>query len=211
MDQESDASLSDQQCRQCQNEFRRFLDEFTQNDDDAISQASQNGTETDHVYVAKAAEMFQFDRTTMDVDFSHLSSWDGDLADLTKEHHFRLEPFFRKVVQNFMAVHQRDFVETEEGVPKEFWVSFYNLPILERLRDLKTHQIGKLTAFAGTCTRTSEVRPSPGAARDTEGTRLDSKGPQTKQLMHQASNTQQRQDLRFWSGRARSHQYVCGT
>ena len=149
--------LSDQECNDHQDNFRRFLEEFTQAEDDAISQASPGVTENDRVYVAKAQEMYQLDKTTMDVDFAQLSSWDGDLADHTREHHFRLEPFYRKAVQNFMSQHQRDFVETEEGVPKEFWVSFYNLPILDLLRDLKTNRIGKLVAFAGTCTRTSEV------------------------------------------------------
>lgn len=66
-----------------------------------------------------------------------------------------------QVVQNFMSHHQREFVETEEGVPKEFWVSFYNLPLYDKLRDLKVKQIGKLVAFIGTCTRTSEVGPPP--------------------------------------------------
>ena len=94
------------------------------------------------------------------MDFADLSSWDSDLADLTKEHHFRLEPYFRKAVQNFMSRHQREFVETEDGVPKEFWVSFYGLPVDDRLRDLKTSKIGKLVSFVGTCTRTSEVMPS---------------------------------------------------
>ena len=38
-------------------------------------------------------------------------------------------------------------------------MAFYNLPGLLRLRELRTVWIGQLSAFSGTVTRTSEVRP----------------------------------------------------
>lgn len=38
-------------------------------------------------------------------------------------------------------------------------VGFFGLRIFERLRDLKAESIGRLVAFTGTVTRTSEVRP----------------------------------------------------
>lgn len=42
---------------------------------------------------------------------------------------------------------------------KVFSLAFYNLPLVSRLRQLRTHQIGKLLSISGTVTRTSEVRP----------------------------------------------------
>ena len=49
---------------------------------------------------------------------------------------------------------------TEDGVDRDFWVSFHNLANKEKLRELKTAKIGKLVAFEGTVTRTSEVLPT---------------------------------------------------
>jgi DNA replication licensing factor MCM6 len=42
---------------------------------------------------------------------------------------------------------------------KIFTLAFYNLPLVSRVRQLRTDQIGKLVSISGTVTRTSEVRP----------------------------------------------------
>lgn len=42
---------------------------------------------------------------------------------------------------------------------KLFTLAFYNLPVVSRIRQLRTDEIGKLTSISGTVTRTSEVRP----------------------------------------------------
>ncbi|EZF35611.1 hypothetical protein H109_02665 [Trichophyton interdigitale MR816] len=42
---------------------------------------------------------------------------------------------------------------------KVFTLAFYNLPLVSRLRQLRTAQIGTLSSISGTVTRTSEVRP----------------------------------------------------
>lgn len=42
---------------------------------------------------------------------------------------------------------------------KIFALAFYNLPLVSRVRQLRTKQIGKLVSMSGTVTRTSEVRP----------------------------------------------------
>jgi DNA replication licensing factor MCM6 len=42
---------------------------------------------------------------------------------------------------------------------KLFTLAFYNLPLVSRVRHLRTDQIGKLLSISGTVTRTSEVRP----------------------------------------------------
>ncbi|WPH04496.1 Hypothetical protein R9X50_00738700 [Acrodontium crateriforme] len=42
---------------------------------------------------------------------------------------------------------------------KIFAIAFYNLPLVSRVRQLRTEQIGKLASISGTVTRTSEVRP----------------------------------------------------
>jgi DNA replication licensing factor MCM6 len=42
---------------------------------------------------------------------------------------------------------------------KLFTLAFYNLPLISRIRHLRTSSIGKLLSISGTVTRTSEVRP----------------------------------------------------
>jgi DNA replication licensing factor MCM6 len=42
---------------------------------------------------------------------------------------------------------------------KLFSIAFYNLPLVSRLRSLRSRHIGQLVSFSGTVTRTSEVRP----------------------------------------------------
>lgn len=98
MDQRDSQPLHETDLTSYQERFRSFLDQFTWQDDDTISGASQgDNAEPELVYVAKAHEMFQLDRTTMDVDFKHMLAFDSELADVTKEYYFRLEPYFRKV------------------------------------------------------------------------------------------------------------------
>ncbi|KAK9808207.1 hypothetical protein WJX73_008679 [Symbiochloris irregularis] len=150
--------LDDAECLRCKDEFFLFLENFTLQEEDAVSQGTNPAGE-DKVYVAKAAEMYQMERTSMDVDYAHLSAFSPDLADKTRDYHFRVEPFLRKAIQNFMQRHQPDFTKDVNGTEREFWLSIYNLPHIELLRDLKTKQIGRLVGFVGTCTRTSEVHP----------------------------------------------------
>ncbi|QIW99365.1 hypothetical protein AMS68_004883 [Peltaster fructicola] len=40
-----------------------------------------------------------------------------------------------------------------------FSLAFYNLPLVSRVRQLRTEQIGKLVSMSGTVTRSSEIRP----------------------------------------------------
>ena len=72
---------------------------------------------------------------------------------------YKYQPFLRRSVQAFVRQHKPDMVRWEGGLEKEFWVAFVNLPRVHRLRELKAENIGQLTSFSGTVTRTSEVRP----------------------------------------------------
>lgn len=42
---------------------------------------------------------------------------------------------------------------------REFFVAFYNMPTVEKIRTVRTSKIGRLVSISGTVTRTSEVRP----------------------------------------------------
>lgn len=46
------------------------------------------------------------------------------------EAYYRLEPFLRSAVHEFVREHLDTYAETDEGGhPKEFWCSFYNLEV----------------------------------------------------------------------------------
>ena len=48
---------------------------------------------------------------------------------------------------------------TNQQTDKLFTIAFYNLPMVSRVRHLRTSQVGQLLSISGTVTRTSEVRP----------------------------------------------------
>ena len=82
-----------------------------------------------------------------------------DLAKDIIDAYYRMEPFLRSAVRDFVREHLDTYAERDDGGDKEFWVSFYNLDNNERLRSLRSDKIGTLAQFIGTVTRTTEVRP----------------------------------------------------
>lgn len=72
---------------------------------------------------------------------------------------YRMEPYLRRAVSDFVREHLDTYAERDDGTQKEFWVSFFNLEQSDRLRSLRSDKIGVLTQFVGTVTRTTEVRP----------------------------------------------------
>ena len=48
---------------------------------------------------------------------------------------------------------------TNQQTDKIFTLAFYNLPLVTRIRHMRTRNIGQLLSISGTVTRTSEVRP----------------------------------------------------
>ncbi|ATZ56145.1 Bcmcm6 [Botrytis cinerea B05.10] len=63
---------------------------------------------------------------------------------------------------NAASASQSDFQgdkTTNQQTDKLFALAFYNLPLVTRVRHLRTANIGQLLSISGTVTRTSEVRP----------------------------------------------------
>lgn len=64
---------------------------------------------------------------------------------------------------NAASASQSDFQQGDktanQQTDKLFAIAFYNLPLVSRLRHLRTSNIGQLLSISGTVTRTSEVRP----------------------------------------------------
>lgn len=74
----------------------------------------------------------------------------------------------RRSLQNLVKKYAPEYLYSNSHVTstaaaglsvRQFNLAFYNLPLVEGIRDMRTDKIGKLSAISGTVTRTSEVRP----------------------------------------------------
>ncbi|KAI9848068.1 MAG: MCM DNA helicase complex subunit mcm6 [Sclerophora amabilis] len=118
-----------------------------------------------------------------------LSMRDGALASAIVENYYRFLPFLTRGLHNMIAKyepryfreHRQPVGSTTQGssasstimsesdsqggktvnqqTDKLFTIAFYNLPLVSRVRHLRTTSIGHLLSISGTVTRTSEVRP----------------------------------------------------
>ena len=113
----------------------------------------------------------------------------GTLAAAITENYYRFLPFLTRGLHNMIAKFEPQYFRdhrqpggsstqgsapsasgasqsesqggktTNQQTDKLFSLAFYNLPLVSRLRHLRTSSIGQLLAVSGTVTRTSEVRP----------------------------------------------------
>ena len=113
----------------------------------------------------------------------------GTLATAVTENYYRFLPFLTKGLHNTIAKYEPQYFRdhrqpggsttqgsaasttaasqstgqggktTNQQTDKLFSIAFYNLPLVSRLRQLRTASIGRLLSISGTVTRTSEVRP----------------------------------------------------
>nr|CAD1837144.1 unnamed protein product [Ananas comosus var. bracteatus] len=112
------------------------------------------------LYEAEIEAMRSKESTTMYVDFSHVMRFNDVLQKAISEEYLRFEPYLRNACKRFvMEQKSGPSIIPDDSPNKDINVAFYNIPLLKRLRDLKTSEIGKLTSVMGVVTRTSEVRP----------------------------------------------------
>ena len=150
-----------------QSYFEAFLQEYVEpsdenenaadninDDDDAAANKQQKGEDAPRPYKEQFDSMRETERTTLFVDFQQLESYDSELATAVKEQFHQLEPHLRKSVHNVMS-HLHEAYAAE----RDFHVSFFNLPHLCCIRELRTDKIACLTSFTATVTRTTDVRP----------------------------------------------------
>ena len=136
--------------------FYNFLTSFvTEEDIDTFT--SQQRLRT--AYEEQIVTMIRNDKTTIYVDFAHTNSFDRELAEAIQLEYYRFEPFLRKAVQEYVGQEHPEYVHDMDKGTREFFVSIFNLPRVERIRNMRTETIGRLISFSGTVTRSSEVRP----------------------------------------------------
>lgn len=75
-------------------------------------------------------------------------------------------PYLRRAIHNLVRRHFPGHTQNHDGTQlisnaplPEYNVSFYGVPELCRVRQLKTDKVGQLISISGTVTRTTEVRP----------------------------------------------------
>lgn len=77
-------------------------------------------------YELAVDSMKEYDQNTLFVDFSHLSRFDGHLANTVADEFYRFEPFLREAVFAIAKERHGEFAMVE-GNPRDFFVAFYNM------------------------------------------------------------------------------------
>lgn len=157
--------------------FREFLETFV---DPAAEFVDEVSSEADLYYIKLIRELKIEDKSTLFVDYLHVASvQDGVLAQAITEQYYRFQPFLLRALHKLILKYEPSLVFSQQGSSnasssmrstsstasknkaneKLFQLSFYNLPLIQRIRDLRTERVGCLMSISGTVTRTSEVRP----------------------------------------------------
>ncbi|XP_051131592.1 DNA replication licensing factor MCM6 [Andrographis paniculata] len=109
-------------------------------------------------YETEVEAMRPNESNTMFIDFSHVMRFNDVLQKAISEEFLRFEPYLKNACKRFVMELKPAFI-TDDSPNKDINISFYNLPLIKRLRELTTTEIGKLVSVSGVVTRTSEVRP----------------------------------------------------
>ncbi|KAF3926284.1 hypothetical protein ABW20_dc0108382 [Dactylellina cionopaga] len=155
--------------------FERFLEGFIDSEEFHGSQPPISTSTTDKYYIGQIQGLAKFKLSTLYVNYRHVMHYSTLLADTIAAAYYRSLPFLvnalnrtiRKYAPEYYEKHQQ--VNAGQGIAradmanlktdKVFAIAFYNLPLVSRIRALRTVHVGKLISISGTVTRTSEVRP----------------------------------------------------
>ncbi|KDE08602.1 minichromosome maintenance protein 6 [Microbotryum lychnidis-dioicae p1A1 Lamole] len=153
--------------------FQQFLEQFSEDNAGPLPSSSNADPASDapgphHFYIEQIKGMQEFKLSTLYVDYQHLMNARDILARAITEQYYRFLPYLRRALQNLVRKYARTYLyvnshtnaTTEAGLKvRTFSIAFYNMPLVEGIRDMRTEKIGKLSSISGTVTRTSEVRP----------------------------------------------------
>lgn len=157
--------------------FEQFIETFVDEENDNRDDQWQG-----RIYLAQIEAMKTYEYSTLYIDYQHLLGREnGVLASAILEQYYRFMPFLLKGLRrllkkyapallhtNLLGEHHEESVNGSDGSSstatsnaneRVFQISFFNLPTVNRIRDIRTDKIGSLMAILGTVTRTSEVRP----------------------------------------------------
>lgn len=149
--------------------FETFIEEF-------VDPEQVNDDWDGKIYLAQIEAMKTYEYSTLYVDYQHLLLREnGVLATAILEQYYRFSPFLLKGLHRLLKkyapgllhtslLHNTDETASETSTSTQanervFQISFFNLPTIQRIRDIRSSKIGSLMAILGTVTRSSEVRP----------------------------------------------------
>lgn len=157
--------------------FRMFLETFV---DPAIS-AIDGDMGDEKFYISQIHGMRIYELNTLYVDYAHLATVQtGILSQAIMQQYYRFLPFLTRALHKLVEKYEPSLLYSQHSgdgsstastsmktnlstsnkkQDKIFQISFYNLPLVHRVRDLRTERVGCLLSISGTVTRTSEVRP----------------------------------------------------
>lgn len=152
------------------------------NDEQALYQKFHN-----KIYLAQIEQMRSQNRSTIYIDLEDVRLVEeGLLFQAITESYYRFLPYLQSALKRVISRHAPSLLMRKKGEKRRneedamdedlmdedeqrdedlaldvriFQISFYNLGVLNHLRDVKTELIGHLISISGTITRTSEVRP----------------------------------------------------
>ncbi len=158
--------------------FEQFLEEYEQpraETEAEVAKEPENGNEgsgnSHKVYLEQISVMAMYDLSTIYVDYKQLLTREnGILASAIADQYYRFLPYLETGLRHVIKRHEPGLLrkaarvtdEDTDSVASEarvFQISFYDLPTVHRLRELRAEKIGALLSISGTVTRTSEVRP----------------------------------------------------
>ncbi|KAF7840260.1 DNA replication licensing factor MCM6 [Senna tora] len=138
--------LVDEKAVRVENAFLEFLKSF------------RVGQQSEPHYELEIEAMKANESNTMFIDFSHVIIYNDLLQKAISDEYLRFEPYLKNACKRFV-MELKPTVISDDNPNKDINIAFYNIPIVKRLRELTTAEIGKLVSVAGVVTRTSEVRP----------------------------------------------------
>ncbi|KAK6544528.1 MCM DNA helicase complex subunit mcm6 [Orbilia ellipsospora] len=155
--------------------FEKFIEDFVDTDEFAGSQPPVSTMSTDKYYIGQIHGLQKFNLSTLYVNYRHLMKYNSVLADAIAGQYYRWLPFLtnglHRMIKNYAPEYyeKHQQVNASQGIAranttalktdKVFALAFYNLPLVSRIRALRTDHVGRLISISGTVTRTSEVRP----------------------------------------------------
>ncbi|KAL3523218.1 hypothetical protein ACH5RR_016052 [Cinchona calisaya] len=137
----------DEKAVRVENIFLEFLKSFR-----------DEGNAREPFYEAEIEAMRPNESNTMFIDFSHVMRFNDVLQKAISDEFLRFEPYLKNACKRFVMELKPTFI-ADDNPNKDINVAFYNLPLIKRLRELTTSEVGKLVSVTGVVTRTSEVRP----------------------------------------------------
>ncbi|RYR13277.1 hypothetical protein Ahy_B04g070362 isoform E [Arachis hypogaea] len=138
--------LVDEKAVRVENAFLEFLKSF------------RSGNRNELHYEAEIEVMRANESNTMFIDFEHVITFSDLLQKAISDEYLRFEPYLKNACKRFVTELKPTFI-SDDNPNKDINIAFYNLPIVKRLRELATSEIGRLVSVTGVVTRTSEVRP----------------------------------------------------